>query len=81
MGFHSRNSSLVLQVPWCKSKVLSYKPCRDTAFLPIWRKKTGKSGHVTVLDFLVRAQGCKISDTRIFLARFNVNKHAKRRKR
>jgi len=30
-------------------------------FLPIWRKKTGKTGHVTVLDFLVCAQGCKIS--------------------
>ena len=29
--------------------------------LPTWREKTGKSGHMKVLDFLVRAQGCKIS--------------------
>jgi len=29
---------------------------------------------MTLLDFLVCAQGCKISD---FLDRFNVNKHAK----
>ena len=32
-------------------------------FLPTWREKTGKSGHMTVLHFLVCAQGCKISDT------------------
>jgi len=36
---------------------------------------------MTVLDFLVCAQGCKISYTRIFLAWFNVNKHVKCRKR
>ena len=35
-------------------------------FLPIWQKKTGKSGHVTVLGFLVCAQGCKISDITFF---------------
>jgi len=29
-------------------------------------KKTGESGHVTVLDVLVSPQKCKISDTRIF---------------
>ena len=34
-------------------------------FLPTWRVKTGKSGHKTVLDALVCAQRCKISDTRI----------------
>jgi len=33
-------------------------------FLPTWRVKTGKSGHKTVLDALVCAQRCKISDTR-----------------
>jgi len=25
-----------------------------------------KSGHMTVLDFLVRSKGCKINNTRIF---------------
>ena len=38
-------------------------PCTILLFLPTWREKTGKSGHMTVLHFLVCAQGCKISDT------------------
>jgi len=32
-----------------------------------WREMTGTSGHMTVLGFLVCAQGCKISGTRIIL--------------
>ena len=61
--------------PYTQSQ--SFKQRTYNVFLPIWQEKTGKSGHMTVLDFLVCAQGCKISDTRI-LARLNVNKRAKR---
>ena len=45
--------------------------CRVLTYLA--EKKTRKSVHMTVLDFLVCAQGCKISDMPFFSP---VNKHA-----
>ena len=39
---------------------------RVDTFLPTWREKTGENGHMTVLENQVWAQGCKISDKRIF---------------
>ena len=41
-----------------------FNSTRRTLFLT--QEKTGKSGHVTVLGFLVCAQGCKISDITFF---------------
>jgi len=43
---------------YCKIVCICLYAVYTIAFLPIWRKKTGKSGHVTVQDFLVCAQGC-----------------------
>ena len=54
----------------CRCSISAYLNTRTVKkgiiYLPIWREKTWKSGHVTVLDFLVSTQRCKISDTRIF---------------
>jgi len=40
----------------------------ETYCLRTLRGKTGKSGHMTVLDCLACAQGCKISDTLIYIS-------------
>ena len=45
----------------CPNYILEIR--NKKSFLPTWQEKTGKSGHMSVLDFLVCAQGC---DTRIF---------------
>ena len=43
-----------------------------------WREKTGTSGHMTVLGFLVCAHGCKISNC---ISNGHLNKHPKCGKR